>query len=1177
MKNSKRNTAILTAAILVSLMATSIVFAGAYTLVLNPKVGTLVNNAPYSSSSNSANALAALRGNLLQYEWAEPLANGGESTGSYDGPAPDRADVAYVTSALVGTPVPKVILSNVALSSPAQVVNPFIVSFSGAVMGIDGQLFASATIRVNASVGNTTTRSALVSMNPFTGACNWAYILGLGMTGSGNGTGHLSSSTSIGSDMASASYIYKVDSKHIAVLGGGLTMFRTDGTFCWHDDKINPGAVYHSAVLEAAPEYKIFGPFSPGSAGLPLGSATSRVSYLGCWDLSDPETDKNVYNTTTYIPNLTVDKVQLSSGRSLWNYTIDEPGSSPIMCYGNGNVYMGSYSSATVYAVNATTGVKMWEHLMPCDTGYRGCFAEGKLFVGCQSCYETALNGTTGDIVWQNNDGLTNRGFNVWSVNYWDGKVYYHDLGASRSGAEKCYDATTGKRIWSSGEYELIGYYQTVVGGGKIYGTQSDGSMTTGREPDPVSFSCWDALTGNTLWELKLNIANPTLCYGSLYFIGSGHYNSSQLWCISTAFTPADWNMWRGNVDNPGYTASAGPINLNVGPKWTYQTGGGVISSPAISKGRLYINSNDKNVYCLDAYNGSLIWKFALDDKNVDLMTKFSSTPAVVGNEVIIGPDDGFMYCLDATTGAKLWTYDMEPAGYVAMDVSLGQFCVRPSPMIYNNLIYCGSAHSNTTYCLNLDGTLKWSFLTGGPIISSVAIENGIVYQMTWGRASLTGGVPGVSWGDANNCYELDAATGKIQNNSALNTGQNGIVNFKGNFSVATSFSRTEGGAFGASFTFSPSYTPVVIAQNYGLSTLYKYTPILYIGSQTACMAAYNCTDGSLIFYAEQPYVQGENSCGSPTFVPDNYGGKIYCQAGPAMDCINASLVPTNNSTKRVPINQTLYSAQQTGQLLSNGTYVQGNSYTNLWSAWGGWEIWSSVIYSGFGGNASTYVYSGSQSYSVTCWNASNGAPISWYTNGGPCPGSCALWDGKLYYGSEDGKVYMFEDHKDQPMSISIALDKTTVDMNSSESVTATIGLSAINTESNDLSGNPITYNPPFPNASILVTFTDPNGKDTNVTATTDANGMATVTFTPNVKGTWKAIAWYLGKDLATTSYGYCWSDQPTIEATQTITQPNTPVTPKNDYTMYYYAAAIVVVIVIVAAAALLLMRRPKK
>ena len=190
---------------------------------------------------------------------------------------------------------------------------------------------------------------------------------------------------------------------------------------------------------------------------------------------------------------------------------------------------------------------------------------------------------------------------------------------------------------------------------------------------------------------------------------------------------------------------------------------------------------------------------------------------------------------------------------------------------------------------------------------------------------------------------------------------------------------------------------------------------------------------------------------------------------------------------------------------------------------------------------------------------------------------SPAIYDNRLYVGSGDGKIYCFADHPVQPMAISIALDRNTADINSSDSVTATIGLSGLNQRSYDLNDNPITLNPPFPNASIIVTLTDPNGVDTNMTATTDANGMATVTFTPNVKGTWKAIAWYLGEDRPKWSYGYAWSDQPTIEASLTITEPVSPP-PAADNTMtYVYAGIAVVAIVIVAAAALLWMRKGKK
>jgi hypothetical protein len=257
----------------------------------------------------------------------------------------------------------------------------------------------------------------------------------------------------------------------------------------------------------------------------------------------------------------------------------------------------------------------------------------------------------------------------------------------------------------------------------------------------------------------------------------------------------------------------------------------------------------------------------------------------------------------------------------------------------------------------------------------------------------------------------------------------------------------------------------------------------------------------------------------------------------------------------------------------------RGDNGIQLWQAWGGWEIFSSPTFAGQ--RESALLYAGSESYGLTVWNATDGTPISWYTTEGGLASSPAVWDGKLYAASQDNKVYCFEDHTTQQMAISMSMDKTTVDLNNTESLTITAVLTHVTDPNQQLddSWTRSSYrgSPPLPNASVIVTFTSPSNVDTNVTATTDDKGMATVTFTPNEKGTWKAIAWYEGKHLPTTSYNYAFSDQVPIEATQTITSPPEEEQPAPLAMEYVYAAVVVIVIVIVAAAALMLLRRRKK
>jgi len=239
-------------------------------------------------------------------------------------------------------------------------------------------------------------------------------------------------------------------------------------------------------------------------------------------------------------------------------------------------------------------------------------------------------------------------------------------------------------------------------------------------------------------------------------------------------------------------------------------------------------------------------------------------------------------------------------------------------------------------------------------------------------------------------------------------------------------------------------------------------------------------------------------------------------------------------------------------------------------------EIWGSVIYSGFEYNASAVVYAGSDSYGLTVWNASNGVALSWYTTGGNIWGSPALYDGKLYVGSADNNVYCFEDHVNQGMAMSMSVDKTTVDLNNSESVTVTAKLTGVN------SLNPYPYYtpaPPLPNAPVTVTFTKPDGTNVDLSATTDINGMVTVTYTPTVKGTWKVMAYHNVEDMPRFSYGFANTEQMNIEATSTTTTPGggDGGTGTGIPMEYVYAAIAVIVIVIIAAAALMLLRKRKK
>ena len=176
------------------------------------------------------------------------------------------------------------------------------------------------------------------------------------------------------------------------------------------------------------------------------------------------------------------------------------------------------------------------------------------------------------------------------------------------------------------------------------------------------------------------------------------------------------WPMYGHDLLHTHTSPSTVPLTNEV--NWTYLTEGNVEASPSIVDGRLYVGSNDNNLYCLDPETGDELWTYETDDS-------IKSTPAVDNGRVYIGSNDDNIYCLNAETGALIWNYTTEGD-------------VQSSPAVYNERVYIGSNDDNV-YCLNADtGNKIWNYTTRGAVRSSPAISDGRVYV---GESALNGNV----------------------------------------------------------------------------------------------------------------------------------------------------------------------------------------------------------------------------------------------------------------------------------------------------------------------------------------------------------------------------------------------------------------------------------------------------
>jgi len=138
---------------------------------------------------------------------------------------------------------------------------------------------------------------------------------------------------------------------------------------------------------------------------------------------------------------------------------------------------------------------------------------------------------------------------------------------------------------------------------------------------------------------------------------------------------------------------------------WSFVTGGGVFSSPAVSGDVVVVGSDDGSVYALDATTGKLRWKRTTGGP-------VRSSPVIAGGRVFVGSNDGSLYALDLTTGSVVWK---APIGYEIVS----------SPAVAGGVVVVGS---DRLYAFDAaTGASRWNFTPGKPIVSSPAIARGTV------------------------------------------------------------------------------------------------------------------------------------------------------------------------------------------------------------------------------------------------------------------------------------------------------------------------------------------------------------------------------------------------------------------------------------------------------------------
>ncbi|MBN1873762.1 MAG: serine/threonine-protein kinase [Anaerolineae bacterium] len=268
-------------------------------------------------------------------------------------------------------------------------------------------------------------------------------------------------------------------------------------------------------------------------------------------------------------------------------------------------------------------------------------------------------------------------------------------------------NAETGKFIWKYPAEDGIASKPLVINDMVIFGSS-----------DKVVYAL-DIKTGRLMWTAPTKGRIFSSPYGEFghVFIGSDDKN------LYAIHAPSGRIAWTYAADGEirtqplitentiFFTCQMGGVYaLGMGRemRWRYRARRGILASPVVEDGFLFVGSLDWNFYALDIRSGWAAWKYRTGGAVV-------STAAVWEGIIFFGSVDGYVYALDAESSRVIWRYQTENQ-------------VTGSPTVYNDGMYIGSVDGALYYFDARTGTVRWRYQTDGPITGAPDIVDGIIY-----------------------------------------------------------------------------------------------------------------------------------------------------------------------------------------------------------------------------------------------------------------------------------------------------------------------------------------------------------------------------------------------------------------------------------------------------------------
>ena len=164
------------------------------------------------------------------------------------------------------------------------------------------------------------------------------------------------------------------------------------------------------------------------------------------------------------------------------------------------------------------------------------------------------------------------------------------------------------------------------------------------------------------------------------------------------------WPTYRCDNSRSGWANTTVPNKLKS--IWKSSVGG-KLSSPTVSNDKVYVSCIDKHtIYAIDIDSGGIAWSYTVG-------SRVDSPPTVYKDLVLFGCHDGWVYCLQASDGVLVWRFSAAPQelSLIANGEIESVWPVHGSVLVRDDLVWFASGRS--------------SFLDGGMRFYALEIELG--------------------------------------------------------------------------------------------------------------------------------------------------------------------------------------------------------------------------------------------------------------------------------------------------------------------------------------------------------------------------------------------------------------------------------------------------------------------